>query len=89
MSRTAESVARGCIGKVQYESLELASDVARRCVKKRGKPLRVYHCEMCQRWHMTSVPRVRPVMCALCLREFTPRTREQWTCDECPPKDAT
>ena len=44
-----------CLKKRYYSTFELAERVASRCMVERpGTVLRVYHCSLCQHYHLTS-----------------------------------
>lgn len=45
-----------CASKHSYRSQSEARKYANRLEQARGKKLRVYFCEICQRWHLTSKP---------------------------------
>lgn len=45
-----------CASKRPYKSQSEARKYANRLEQVRGKKLRVYFCETCQRWHLTSKP---------------------------------
>lgn len=45
-----------CASKHLYRSQSEARKYANRLEQVRGKKLRVYFCEICQRWHLTSKP---------------------------------
>lgn len=55
--RDVADVARACTGKSGYPSQDRAREVANHCEAKRGVVLFVYPCDVCQLWHLTSVPR--------------------------------
>ena len=45
-----------CASKRPYKSQSEARKYANRLEQVRSKKLRVYFCEICQRWHLTSKP---------------------------------
>jgi len=72
---------RGCLGKVQYRSEEHARETRRRCELKRNAWLRIYHCSVCNCWHLARHIGGWP-RCGTCLEVFTPRGSE-WQCEGC------
>jgi hypothetical protein len=48
-------MAKGCRGKRKRTYSE-AIAAALRCSRKRGTPLRPYHCDRCGTWHLTKHP---------------------------------
>ena len=77
-----EQTIRGCMGKAQYRTEAFALQVRRECELKRNAWLRVYHCGLCDRWHLArhigGLPR-----CGVCLEVFQPRSRDEWCCEGC------
>lgn len=47
---------RGCGSKHRYENFHAAERARLACEDQRGTALRVYDCEICSGWHLTSAP---------------------------------
>jgi len=75
---------RSCIGKKKYSSAEFARYVADKA-ERRGRPLRVYHCPTCDRWHLTSQAGAvqTTARCGTCMEPFEPQVPQQWQCAGC------
>lgn len=43
----------GCLAKKRYFTYKDANKVGKRATKRRGVPLRVYHCRWCNGYHLT------------------------------------
>lgn len=85
----AERALRGCVGKKRYTSEAFAHEVRRNCERKRGTKLRVYRCEVCAAWHLTSNTMPPAARCGLCLEAYQPTSRTDWACPTCNEKGAT
>lgn len=77
-----EIALRGCLGKVRYSSAEFARHVRRQCEVKRNTALRIYHCTVCDRWHLAKHIAGQP-LCGTCLQPFSPRDKASWQCEGC------
>lgn len=83
MNPDLEKMVRSCIGKKKYSSAQFARYVADKA-ERRGRPLRVYHCPTCDRWHLTSQVRgAMAVLCGTCMEPFEPQVAQQWQCAGC------
>lgn len=81
--RTVEGMIRGCAGKRQHKTFESALEGKRRGEAKRGVALRIYRCDLCLNWHLTSMSAGAAVRCGRCLEQFVPVTFGQWQCVAC------
>lgn len=52
----SEKQRRACSAKHRYESREDAEEAARTCITNGRRTLRVYRCDYCDGWHLTSKP---------------------------------
>lgn len=43
-----------CYSKKRYDTEDLAKQVAHKCRRERGAVLRIYHCQDCYGYHLTS-----------------------------------
>ena len=57
-------IIRMCLGKNSYETAEKAEEVARNRSSKTRRPLRVYECLHCHKFHLTKQPNRNPLKAA-------------------------
>ena len=51
--KTADLMLRECLRKRRYHTAEYARTIAQRVREQRGVELRVYHCSLCDGFHLT------------------------------------
>lgn len=51
-----EAQRRTCLAKNRYDTREDAEEAARACTANGRRALRVYRCDYCDGWHLTSKP---------------------------------
>ena len=53
-----------CLGKNSYDTVEEAGSIAERRSPKARKPLKVYECPHCSKFHLTKQPKRNPLKAA-------------------------
>ena len=59
-----QALTRMCLGKNSYDTVEEAESAAERHSPKTRRPLRVYECPHCSKFHLTKQPKRNPLKAA-------------------------